>query len=59
MHGIHHNNNVHNNINNNNNAIIQFLLHIHKRNLFLLPIPTEVAFNATILCPILQDSIVQ
>ena len=64
MHGIHHNSNVHNNINNNNNnnnnnTIIQFLLHIHKRNLFLLPIPTEVAFNATILCPILQDSIVQ
>ena len=39
--------------------IIQFLLHIHKKNLFLLPIPTELAFNATILYPTLQDSIFQ
>ena len=26
---------------------IQFLLHIHKKDLFLLPTPTEVAFNTT------------
>ena len=39
--------------------IMQFLLHIHKKNLFLLPIPTELAFNATILYPTLQDSIFQ
>ena len=26
---------------------IQFLLHIHKKGLFLLPTPTEVGFNAT------------
>ena len=37
--------------------IIQFLLHIHKKNLFLLPTPTEVAFYATILYPTLQSAI--
>ena len=26
---------------------IQFLLHIHKKDLFLLPTPTVVAFNTT------------
>ena len=26
---------------------IPFLLHIHKKDLFLLPTPTEVAFNTT------------
>ena len=26
---------------------IQFLLQIHKKDLFLLPTPTEVAFNTT------------
>ena len=26
---------------------IKFLLHIHKKDLFLLPTPTEVAFNTT------------
>ena len=39
--------------------IIQFLLHIHKKNVFLLPILTEVAFCAKILYPNLQDSIFQ
>ena len=37
--------------------IRHFLLHINKKNLFLLPTPTEVTFNATILFPTLQDSI--
>ena len=40
-------------------TIIQFLLHIHKKNLFLLPTATEVAFNATILYPSLQDFVFQ
>ena len=44
------------NNNNNNNTV---LLHIHKKNVFLLPIPTEVAFCAKILYPSLQDSIFQ
>ena len=35
VHGIHHNNNI-----NNNNS---------KKNLFLLPIPTEVAFKGTLM----------
>ena len=39
--------------------IIQFLLHIHKKNLLLLPTPTEAAFYATIFYPTLQDSIFQ
>ena len=37
--------------------IIQFLLHIHKKNLLLLPTPTEVAFYAKILYPTLQSAI--
>ena len=39
--------------------IIQFLSHIHKKNVLLLPIPTEVAFCAKILYPSFQDSIFQ
>ena len=50
------NNNDDDNNNNNNNTV---LLHIHKKNVFLLPIPTEVAFCAKILYPSLQDSIFQ
>ena len=33
------------------------LFHIHKNSLFLLPTPTQVAFNARVLAPILQDSV--
>ena len=55
-HGIHYNN-VLDNINNNNT--VSATQHIHKKNLFLLPIPTEVAFNATILYPTLRDSVFQ
>ena len=39
--------------------IIQFLLHIYKKNVFLLLIATEVAFCAKILYPSLQDFIFQ
>ena len=39
--------------------IILFLLHILEKNVFLLPIPTEVAFYAKIFYPSLQDSIFQ
>ena len=39
--------------------IMQFLLHIHKKNVFLLPITTEVPFCAEILYQSLQDSIFQ
>ena len=46
VHGIHYNNNI-----NDNNS--------KKKNIFLFPIPTEVAFNVTILYPTLQDSIFQ
>ena len=35
--------------------IIQFLLHIQKKNLFLLLTPTEVTLNATSLYPNLQE----
>ena len=46
VHGIHHNNNVHNIlIMTIIIAIIQFLLRMHKKTPFLLPIPTEVASN--------------
>ena len=38
---------------------MQFLLHIHKKNVFLLPITTEVPFCAKILYQSLQDSIFQ
>ena len=38
---------------------MQFLLHIHKKNVFLLSIPTEVPFCAKSLYPSLQDSIFQ
>ena len=48
-----------NNNNNNNNNKTNFLLHMNKKNLFLLPTPTEVVFNATILSLTLQDSILQ
>ena len=34
---------------------IQFLLHIHKKDLFIVPTPTEVAFNTLTL----QDFILQ
>ena len=40
-------------------TIIQFLLHVHKKNLFLLPTATEVTFNAKILYLSLQDFIFQ
>ena len=36
---------------------IQTLPHIHKNSLLLLPTPTKVAFNVTVLVPILQDSV--
>lgn len=34
--------------------IIQFLVHIHKKNIFLLPTPKEVALHATFLYHTLQ-----
>ena len=39
--------------------IILFLIHILEKNVFLLPIPTEVAFYAKMFYPSLQDSIFQ
>ena len=45
----HHHNNEYNfdNNNSNNNVKNAVLLHINKKDLFLLPSPTEVAFNTT------------
>ena len=39
--------------------IILLLIHILEKNVFLLPIPTEVAFYAKMFYPSLQDSIFQ
>ena len=38
---------------------IQFLLHTHKKNIFIFLTSTVVAFYVTILYPTLQDSIFQ
>ena len=51
------NNNNNNNNNNNSNNNTVSTTHIHKKNVLLIPIPTEVAFCAKTLYPNLQGSI--